>query len=134
MLELQNMNGALFKYKNLSLDTITEIQSCITMVFTREIIKNILESSVFAIMIDESTDLTVKKHMSLCIRYVKYGEKTKFLANISIEDGKALTIVSSIIHCLKEFGFDPSKVVSLATDGAATMMGKKTGSWCSNEI
>ncbi|XP_061173439.1 uncharacterized protein LOC133182609 [Saccostrea echinata] len=128
LLELQNLNGAIIKYKNVSWDTVKEIQSCIATIFTREIIKDIMESSFYAVMIDESTDLTVQKHLSLCIRYVKDGEAvTKFLANVSVEDGKAHTIVQRVVQCLEEFGLDPSKIVSLATDGASTMMGKKTG-------
>ena len=41
--------------------------------------------------------------------------------------GKAHTIVSSVIKCLTDLGLDTSKIVSLATDGASTMMGHKTG-------
>ena len=48
-------------------------------------------------MIDESTDLAIHKHLSVCIRYVKDGEPvTKFLAIVELEDGKAHTIVSEL--------------------------------------
>ena len=50
--------------------------------FRREI-KNMLESSVYAIIIDESTCLIFQKQLSLYIRFVKDGEATaKNLANI----------------------------------------------------
>lgn len=79
-------------------------------------------------MIDESTDLAVQKHLSVCFRFVKNGEAvTKFLSNVSIQDGKAHTIVEHLIKCLTDLGLNPTKIVSLATDGAATMTGKKTG-------
>lgn len=128
LLELQNLNGASIKYKNLSWDTIKEIQSCISSIIQQEVIEEVLQSDFYALMIDESTDIAVQKHLSVCIRYVINGEPvTKFLANIAIDDGKAHTIVSELTKCISEVGLDLSKLVSLATDGASTMTGKKTG-------
>lgn len=87
----------------------------------------ILSSVVYAIMIDESTDICVEKHLSICVRYEKHGESvTKYLANVAVEDGKAHTITNAVIECLSKLGLDPSKMVSLATDGASTMTGKKS--------
>lgn len=122
------MNGANMEYQNLSWDSIIEIQSCISTVFVKEIVAEMTQSDVFAVMIDESTDLAVQKHPSICAKYVKDGEPvTHFLTNVAIENGKAHTIVNSLIQCLTKLGLDPSKLVSLASDGAATMTGKKTG-------
>ena len=79
-------------------------------------------------MFDESTDLSAQKHLSVCVRYVKNGEVvTTFLANVATENGKAHSIVSKLIQCLTNLGLDPGKIVSLATDGTATMTGKETG-------
>lgn len=79
-------------------------------------------------MLDESTDVTVEKHLSICLQYVREGEPvTKFLTNISVEDGKAHTICRELIATLTKFELDPARMVSLATDGAATMMGHKSG-------
>lgn len=64
MLELQNINGAAIKYKNLSWDTIHDIQSCISTVIQRDLVSEILDSGVYAIMIDESTDLTIHPSQS----------------------------------------------------------------------
>lgn len=128
LIELQNLNGAKIKYKNLSYVTINEIQDCISSIIQRSLVEEIVQSDFYAVMIDESTDLSVQKHLSVCVRYVKNGEAvTKFLANVAIEDGKAHTIVQQLIKCLTHLGLDPTKIVSLATDGAATMTGKKTG-------
>ena len=94
LLELQNLNGANIKYKNISWDTVTEIQSCICTVIQREIVEEMKLSNVYAVMIDESTDLAVQKHLSVCVRYVKDGEAvTRFLANVFVADGK------STYHC-----------------------------------
>ena len=115
------------KYKNISWDTISDIQGCISNIIHRDLVSEVNESGVYALMLDESTDLTVHKHLSICVRYVKTGEPvTKFLANLPLPDGKAHTIVNETINCLTKLGLESSKIVSLATDGAATMLGKKT--------
>ena len=103
LLELKNLNGANMKYKNLSYVTINEIQSCISNIFQRDLVEEMLQSEMYALMLDESTDLSVQKHLSLCVRYVKNGVAvTRFLANITLDDGKAHTIVRSLISCLAD--------------------------------
>lgn len=128
LLELQCTNGCKISYKNLSWDTISEIQRCMCEVFKQEIVAEIEKSVFYSIMIDESTDITMKKHLSVCVRYVKDGESvTKFLGNVALEDGKAHTIVRCLIEFLESLKLDTSRLVSLATDGASVMMGSKTG-------
>lgn len=79
-------------------------------------------------MVDESTDLSVEKHLSVCVRYVNDGQViTKFLINTSIPDGKAHTITECITASLDKLGLDKTKIVSVATDGASVMTGRKTG-------
>ena len=79
-------------------------------------------------MIDESTDITVQKHLSVCIRYVCKGAPvTKFLTNASLDDGKTHTVANVTVKCLEEFGLKLFNMVSLATDSASVMTGRKTG-------
>lgn len=128
LLYLQQLNGVNISYKNLSWDTVTEIQKCLSTVIMKNIVSEIKKSSVYALMIDETTDLSVQKKLSICVRYVVNGESvTKFLANVKLIQGTAHAIVTALILKLEELGLDPSKLVSFATDGAATMMGRKTG-------
>ena len=90
LLELQNLNGANTKYKSLSYVTINEIQDCISNILQRSLVEEIIQSEFYSVMIDESTDLSVQKHLSVCVRFVKNGEAvTKFLANVFIQDGKS---------------------------------------------
>ena len=97
--------------------------------FERVLVSGIVESGVYAIMLDESTDLTAHKHLSICVRYVKDGNPvTKFLKNLPIKDGKAQIIVSEVIACLSSMlGLDTGKMVSLGTESASAMIGHKTG-------
>ena len=128
MLELQALNGCDMRYQHLSWTTIGEIQQCISTILKRSIVDEINTSDHFSLMLDESTDISVEKHLSICIRYVKNGEPcTKFLANVKVNDGCATTIVNALYDCVSSLGIDMSKCVSLATDGASVMLGKKTG-------
>ena len=86
-----------------------------------------LESSVYAIIIDESTCLIFQKQLSLYIRYVKDGEATaKNLANIlfSLKMDKLTQLFQVLFNIWKK---SKVHVVSLATEGASTIMGKHRG-------
>jgi len=128
LLELQRKNGLHVKYKNLSWDTVDGIQKEISKVLTQNLVSEIKSSPTFAIMLDESTDISVQKRLSICIRYeIKGKPVSKFLLNCYIPDGKSYTIVNCIADEFQKLGISLSKCTSVATDGAAVMMGKKTG-------
>ena len=128
-LELQRKNGLDTKYQNISPKTVTEMQEAICNVLTENLVSNINHSPVYSIMLDESTDITVEKKLSICVRYVnKKGKaETTFLCNVPLADGCAHTIVSTVSEQFEGLGIDLSKCTSLATDGAAVMMGKRSG-------
>lgn len=128
LLELLTKVGINVKYTNLSWDSITEMQNAISHVLQDELINDIKKSEIFAIMLDESTDVTVQKRLSICIRYVKAGEPlTKMLCNVHVDDGCAHTIMNTVVQEFERLDIDLSKCTSLATDGAASMMGKHKG-------
>jgi hypothetical protein len=90
----------------------------------RQIVDRIKESEFYAIMIDESTNISIQKKLSICVRYVVNGEsQTEFLANVKIDNGYAHTIVRHLVAKLESLNIDKSKMVSLATDGTAAMLG-----------
>ncbi|XP_053392615.1 zinc finger protein 862-like [Mercenaria mercenaria] len=128
MLELQRLNGVEMPYKNLSWTTVTEIQDIIADNYKKDLITEINTSNFYALLLDESTDITVSKRLSICVRYVRNGQAvTSFLASTEIPDGCAYTIVESVHKVITSLGLDLTKCVSLATDGASVMTGKKTG-------
>ncbi|XP_053395815.1 SCAN domain-containing protein 3-like [Mercenaria mercenaria] len=128
LLELHTRNGLDVKYTNLSWDSITKMQNSIAHVLRDELVNEIKSSGGFALMLDESTDETVDKRLSMCVRYVKGGELfTKMLYNVPIADGRAHTIVNCVVEEFEKLGISLADCTSLATDGAAAMMGKHTG-------
>ena len=128
LLTMQRKNELDVKYRNLSWDTISDIQKSIGKVITSDLVSDINASPTYAIMLDESTDISIQKHLSICVRYEKNGKAVcKFLTNSYVRDGKAHTIVNCIANEFQRLGICLSKCTSLATDGAAVMTGKKTG-------
>ena len=126
LLDLQRENGLFMPYQNLSRTTITEIAKIISSTLHQGVVDEIKSSEYFAILLDESTDIRVSKRLSLCVRYVKGGNAvSNFLTNLKIPDGRAHTIVKATMHFLESAGVDMTKCVSLATDGASVMLGKK---------
>ena len=80
-LHLQSLNGVDIQFKNLSWDSIKDIQSCISDTIQRSITEAVADSQYYGILLDESTDISVQKHLSICIRYVHYGEPENLFLN-----------------------------------------------------
>ncbi|XP_061686716.1 general transcription factor II-I repeat domain-containing protein 2-like, partial [Syngnathoides biaculeatus] len=84
----------------------------------------------FSVAIDESTDITDVAQLAIFIRGV---DKTlnvteEFLELVPmIDTTTAEDIFSSVVGALDRIGADWSRAVSLATDGAPSMIGKKAG-------
>ena len=113
LIDLQKKNGIDCKYSNFNWDTITEIQSCIARTLTDNIVSDVKASSVYAMMLDESTDIGVEKRLSICVRYVKNGEPcSTFLCSVHLDDGCAITIVNCVVNELLNWVFN-LKIVSL---------------------
>ena len=128
ILELQHCNGLKIEYQNLSWTTVTDIQDCIANVLKKTLIEKINRSEYYAILLDETTDITVRKRLSICVGYFYGGTaETSFLGNAELPDGRAHTITAAVQKFLEEASIDMSKCVSLATDGASVMTGHKSG-------
>ncbi|MCO5575073.1 hypothetical protein L7F22_028870 [Adiantum nelumboides] len=91
----------------------------------------ICKSPFFSILIDDSTDLTYKKHL---IVYMTYLEEEgsgpcacKFVALLPLEDGKAETKFNALMEWLVDMGVDLSKLIGFASDGASCMRGVNNG-------
>ena len=126
-LELQRLNGLPIEYKNLSWTSISDIRDCIAKVFSNSLIDKINKSEYYALLIDETTDVTISKRLSICVRYWDGTPETSFLGNIELPDGRAHTITETLNEFLKKSSINPEKCISLATDGASVMMGHKSG-------
>lgn len=92
-------------------------------------LKSVVENSPFVgLMTDESIDIAVFKKLVIYIQVILQGKShVMFATNVDVIDGKADTIVAALLGFMHEFGIPITKLLGLGSDGAAVMMGRKTG-------
>uniref|UniRef100_A0A8C5QKG7 TTF-type domain-containing protein n=1 Tax=Leptobrachium leishanense TaxID=445787 RepID=A0A8C5QKG7_9ANUR len=103
----------------------------IAKIIRESLVANIKKSTFVGIMIDGSTDRTSTEHANVYVRYVSEGNiKEDFLGTFALESAtaqgylKGLTAFLDILHL--DYRGTPW-VAGLGTDGAASMLGHKSG-------
>ncbi|KAH7439027.1 hypothetical protein KP509_04G041600 [Ceratopteris richardii] len=97
----------------------------------KTILANIRASPFYSLLIDESTERTMEKHIIIYALYLIDGEKgpakCSFVQLLPIENGDAESIYNAVSVFLVESGLPTEKLNAIATDGASDMIGHKTG-------
>ncbi|XP_078590444.1 zinc finger protein 862-like [Branchiostoma floridae x Branchiostoma japonicum] len=95
----------------------------------QEVISTLLQSPYYSILIDETTDISVTKQLIIFGRYLtkKHEVRTSYLGILDIPDGKADTIVNKLKEFLRSIGADLTKMAGFGSDGAAVMVGRRSG-------
>ncbi|KAL7602548.1 hypothetical protein Lser_V15G25506 [Lactuca serriola] len=95
---------------------------------TKHIIREVGED-YFAILVDESADVTHNEQISLCLRYVdKKGDIVeRFLGVVHVVDTTALSLKKAIYSLLAEYSLSPSKIRGQGYDEASNMKGESNG-------
>ena len=85
-------------------------------------------SLVLGLMVDESTDLGLEKHMIVFINYIDNGSvQTKYLTLIKLASADSSVVYNSLISYFRACDIDISTVYGFGSDGAAVMTGKHIG-------
>ena len=136
LLELQECNGLLVgdTYKNdkqckLFLEHIAGIYHAD---LKKSLISSDFCSDFFSVLCDSSTDRSETEKEIVYIRVMSDGYPTfLYLKMVDLESGKSHGIVQTLDNAFQDFGFIPnewqSKLVGFGSDGAAVMMGVKSG-------
>lgn len=93
-------------------------------------IKDQLEAGggTFSLIIDETTDVSIKKSLAVVIRYCwKNKAQDRFLALLQVKESTSEALCSAVLNLLAENNISPNKMVGFAADNAAVMMGQKSG-------
>ena len=91
-----------------------------------------LKGKKYTLIIDESTDVSIHKHLCLLVRFFCEREhciQTRFLELVPILDAKAENIFSIIEERIAAHGQVLINCIGLGVDGAATMVGKNNSVW-----
>ena len=91
--------------------------------------EEIQASPVFALLVDETTDVSILKQMIINGRYLLDGEvRSRFLGIVELPDGKAVTITDAIFQFCGKMDLDiHRRLFVLGSDGASVMLGCRGG-------
>ena len=109
----------------------TDANSLIRVIATsslEERLQGIRASSVFSIMIYESTDTSKTEQLTINVIFVENGQKqSTFIGLIPLGNARADTIFNVLIKFLNECKLDFTKWVAFGSDGANVMRGVNGG-------
>ena len=116
------------KYEHAAL--ILDMHQNINYVISSEITSDLKNASCYGLILDESTDVSVIKKLSVFVRYVcpkTYNVLTRFLCHMDLPDGTANNIVKGVTDMLLEKRVPISNLTGLGNDGASVMTGRLNG-------
>ena len=81
------------------------------------------------VLTDESTDICNHKRLTIYTQIIdeQMTPSTHFVTNVELEHGTGQAIADVIIDEFGKRGVSPQKIMSLGSDGASVMTGKRTG-------
>ncbi|KAL6509305.1 hypothetical protein OROGR_022615 [Orobanche gracilis] len=106
-----------------------DIVNCCAKETTNRIVEE-LGDDYFAVLADESSDVSQKEQLALCLRYVERSTGKvveRFLGLVHVGDTTALSLRSAIVSLLVEHSLSPSKIRGQGYDGASNMKGEING-------
>ena len=95
----------------------------------RNIIKRINDSGFFTVIADESTDVSGKQQLSICLRYVtmKFKVVENFVGLYAVGKADAAHLTAVLLDCFTRLNLDVHMLRGQGYDGAAVMSGARTG-------
>ena len=109
----------------------TQIIKNVICVALREDLKKDIKDKKFVLLIDESTDIAIQKHLRVMVRYFSesVGCKTAFLGLVPVSSATAQRIYDELKIELGRYDMMLENCIGFSSDGAATMVGKKNSVW-----
>ena len=101
----------------------------ISSVIQRKFLAKVRGSTFFGLMIDESTDISVQGHLVVFVTFLEASLSiTCFLGLLWIVDGKKdfKLIFDTLMDAKKTWGLDMKNCIGFGSDGAASVVGKKS--------
>src|SRR6266498_3054279 len=105
-----------------------EFLKAISHIIEEEIWKELFDVVAFGVMIDESINITITKHLDVYVSYVtKEGVlKTRFLCLIPLISYNSESITEALVNIFKKKKI-LSKLMSFVSDDASVILGKNEG-------
>lgn len=95
---------------------------------TRLIVQD-LNNDLFSILADESSDVSNKEQLAICLRYVDKGGyvQERFLGVMKVDDTSSMTLMTTIKKLLDNHSLSMSNIRGQGYDGASNMRGELNG-------
>ncbi|MCO5594746.1 hypothetical protein L7F22_048779 [Adiantum nelumboides] len=94
----------------------------------KHILADICASPFYSVLIDESTDRTMEKHLIVYVTYVSNRGKGRanccFVELLPIDNADAKSIFDALTQFLEDIVLNVNKLIAIATDGASVMTNK----------
>ena len=106
-----------------------EFIGCLENEVREKLVAQCNQSLFFSVMADETTDCSTVEQLSICVRYLKASQQSKFevceefVGFAEVKDTCASTIADTILSKLRLWGFDLSKLRGKGFDRASNMSG-----------
>jgi hypothetical protein len=107
-----------------------EIISSCNNIILKKLVDQINNAECFALLADETMDVSTKEQLSICIRYFDDGEKKireDFLQFVQVNDVSGKGLADTILESISSFGINPKFMIGQGYDGAAAMSGQFKG-------
>ena len=132
--EFMQKNGKGSALEDLQLHR-TKCSKLITKVVSpalHESLKSHVAEKKYAILIDESTDISTNKHLCVLIRYYSESKAiiaTDYVGLLPVVGAKGSELFASLKAKLLEMGLKMSDCIGFASDGASAMIGQHDSVW-----
>ena len=108
--------------------TVNELINSMVEDIEKTLKERVEKSPGYAVMTDETTDVSNDRHLAFCVKYVdvESGDVcVDYIKDVKVNDGKAETIFTKTKSVVEQINVE--KFVAFGSDGCNTMIGKKSG-------
>ncbi len=111
-----------------STDSVSDFLEALGLWVEESQLKRLRKAPFYSVMADECTDISTIEELSLCFRWEENGEPVEhFFDTIPLKKTDAASIYTTLTDWFKQKGIQPTKLVGMGFDGAATFSGVRTG-------
>ena len=90
--------------------------------------EDVKKSEKFAVIVDETADVSKKEQVSVCLSYVANGvKKEAFVGYFTTKSTEGEVLYELVTKAIKDLGLNLKDIVGQCYDGAANMSGIKKG-------
>ncbi|KAL4105175.1 hypothetical protein QTP88_020447 [Uroleucon formosanum] len=103
-----------------------EIITACNSLMLQTLVHDINTAKSFTVLADETSDIANKEQLTLCVRYVNFGQnklREDFLQFIEVKDVSGKALSDTILNNLQSMGIETKYLVRQGYDGAASMSG-----------